>query len=272
MDGLFGSTPKNVNVKVNNADAKKVVNTAGKTLKNSLATAQSVKEALLTVSGQLKEAANSLNANKNAVANSAAEAVKANLPVAAEVAKQVGGSSATVALIGGMPKSVIAGGARRAVEEGVRQLKKLAVAARDGADAINGGMRMVANGASYVSKNAKRVDMRRVNRALEGAGRVANNNVPAPVNVNVSSNLGPEVNEAVEENADEVAAMAAGFANDRRNSRRNNRKNGGFGRNSRRNNRKNSRRNNRKSGGFANMERKNSRKNERKDGGFFGFF
>jgi len=260
MEGLFGSSsakPTNVEVKVNNAAAKNVVNTAGKTLKNSLATAQSVKEALLTVSTQLKDAANTLNANKAGVSNAAADAVKANLPVAGGVFTQMGGSPATAALIGGMPKSVIAGGARRAVEEGVRQLKKLSVAAREGADAINGGMRMVAKGAEYVAKNAKRVDMRRVNRALTGAGRIANNNVPSNINVNVESNLNEEVNSTVSANASQVANMAAGFANNmsRRNSRRN-RKNGGFA-----NNRRNSRRN-----------RKNSRKNSRKSGGFLGLF
>ena len=279
---LFGSAnkPANVNVKVTNDGAKKAVNTAGKTLKNSLATAQTVKNALLTVSTQLKDAANSLNANKAAVANGAAEAVKANLPAVGGVVSQMGGSPATAALIGGMPKSVIAGGARRAVEEGVRQLRKLSGAAREGAEAINSGLGMVARGATYVARNAKRVDLRRVNRALEGAGRVANNNVGGLANVNVSANLGPEVNSAVENNAEEVAKMAAGFANDRRNSRRN-RKNGGFANmerrnnrfaNERRNSRKNSRRNSRKNGGFANMERRNSRKNERKDGGFFSFF
>jgi hypothetical protein len=286
---LFGSAnkPANVNVKVTNEGAKKAVNTAGKTLKNSLATAQTVKNALLTVSTQLKDAANSLNANKAAVANGAADAVKANLPAVGGVFSQMGGSPATAALIGGMPKSVIAGGARRAVEEGVRQLKKLSGAAREGAEAINAGLGMVARGATYVSRNAKRVDLRRVNRALEGAGRVANNNVGGLANVNVSSNLNSEVNSVVENNAEEVAAMAAGFANDRRGSRknsrrasrRNNRKNGGFANMERKNRfanmeRKASRKNrkNRKSGGFANNSRKNSRKNERKDGGFFSFF
>jgi len=270
---LFGSAnkPANVNVKVTNDGAKKAVNTAGKTLKNSLATAQTVKNALLTVSTQLKDAANSLNANKAAVANGAADAVKANLPAVGGVVAQMGGSPATAALIGGMPKSVIAGGARRAVEEGVRQLKKLSGAAREGAEAINAGLGMVARGATYVARNAKRVDLRRVNRALEGAGRVANNNVGGLAKVNVSSNLNSEVNATVENNAEEVAAMAAGFANDRRGSRRNNRKNGGFANMNRKNSRKNERKN-RKNGGFANMNRKNSRKNERKDGGFFNFF
>lgn len=285
---LFGSAnkPANVNVKVTNEGAKKAVNTAGKTLKNSLETAQTVKEALMTVSTQLKDAANSLNANKAAVANGAADAVKANLPAVGGVFSQMGGSPATAALIGGMPKSVIAGGARRAVEEGVRQLRKLSGAARDGADAINSGLGMVARGATYVSRNAKRVDMRRVNRALEGAGRVANNNVPGNVNVNVSSNLNTEVNSAVKNNADEIASMAAGFNNSRRNNRRNsrknggfnnsrknrkNRKNGGFANNARKDSRKN-RKDSRKNGGFANNARKNSRKNERKDGGFFSFF
>ena len=300
---LFGASsnkPANVNVKVTNEGAKKAVNTAGKTLKNSLETAQTVKEALMTVSTQLKDAANSLNANKAAVANGAADAVKANLPAVGGVFSQMGGSPATAALIGGMPKSVIAGGARRAVEEGVRQLRKLSGAAREGAEAINSGLGMVARGATYVSRNAKRVDMRRVNRALEGAGRVANNNVPGNVNVNVSSNLNAEVNSAVKNNADEIASMAAGFNNSRRNSRKNrfnnSRKNGGFANNARKNSRKNrfnnsrknggfannarknSRKNrkdsrkNRKNGGFANNARKNSRKNERKDGGYFNFF
>ena len=281
----MNSKPANVSVKVTNESAKTVVNTAGKTLKNSLATAQSVKEALLTVSTQLKDAANTLNVNKNAVANSAADAVKANLPAAVEVAKQVGGSSATVALIGGMPKSVIAGGARRAVEESVRQLKKLSVAARDGADAINGGMRLVANGASFVAKNAKRVDMKRVNKALEGAGRVANNNVPSTLaNVKVSSSLDSSVNQAVVSNAVEVAKMAGGFAVH---------KHGGASRKSSRKSsrmnvmRKNAKkmvnmRKSRKSGGASrksvksrkNASRKNaSRKNaSRKDGGFFNMF
>ena len=278
MEGLFGSSnakPTNVEVKVNNAAAKNVVNTAGKTLKNSLATAQSVKEALLTVSTQLKDAANTLNSNKAGVANAAAETVKANLPVAGGVFTQMGGSPATAALIGGMPKSVIAGGARRAVEEGVRQLKKLSVAAREGADAINGGMRMVAKGAEYVAKNAKRVDMARVNRALTGAGRIANNNVPSNINVNVESNLNEEVNSTVSANASQVANMAAGFANNMRRNSRRNRKNGGFANNMRfANNRRNSRsrRNSRKNGGFANNMRRNSRKNSRKSGGFLGLF
>jgi hypothetical protein len=287
---LFGtaSKPTNVNVKITNNTAKNAVNTAGKTLKNSLASAQSVKEALLTVSDQLKQAANTLNSNKAAVAESAASTVQANLPAAAEVAKQVGGSSAAIALMGGLPKSVIAGGARRAVEEGVRQLRKLSGAAREGANAINTGMGMVAKGAAYVARNAKRVDMRRVNRALEGAGRVANNNVPSNLNVNVSSNLNSELNTAVSNNAEELSKMAAGFnnssmrsrrnmrfSNERRGSRRSrSRKNGGFS-NDRRGSMRfaNERRGSRKNGGFSNnMRFANERKDSRKNGGFFSSF
>ena len=214
MDGLFGfGTKKANNVKVNVTPSPAAIASTGKTLKNAVANAKTVANALNVVSKQLSEASNNLKNKAPVIANVAADAVKANAPAAAEALKPlVGGANAM--LMGSMPKSVIAGGARTAVEEVAKQIKKLSGAARDAAGALNAGVKKVGQVANYVANNAKNVDHEAVNNVVMNATKSVNANVGPLVNTKLQlhANATPSTMASIAMAAGAVATEAMGFS------------------------------------------------------------
>ena len=173
MDGLFGSSKpanaKTVNVTPSNA----AVAATGETIKNAVKSAKTVADALNAVSRQLSDAAVELRKNAPAIASTAAAVVSNSAPAAAAaVAPVVGGARA--AFLASMPRSLIAGGARQAVNEAANQLKALSKASSDAAKAVNGAANSVASGANYVANNVHRVRPEMVNGAVESANNVLN--------------------------------------------------------------------------------------------------
>lgn len=176
MDGLFGSSKpanaKTVNVTPSNA----AVAATGETIKNAVKSAKTVADALNAVSRQLSDAAVELRKNAPAIASTAAAVVSNSAPAAAAaVAPVVGGARA--AFLASMPRSLIAGGARQAVNEAANQLKALSKASSDAAKAVNGAANSVANGAQYVANNVHKVDPNVVNDAVQSANNVLNSGV-----------------------------------------------------------------------------------------------
>lgn len=176
MDGLFGSSkaaaPANAKT-VNVTPTPAAVAATGETIKNAVKSAKSVADALNAVSRQLSDAAVELRKNAPAIANTAAAVVSNSAPAAAAaVAPVVGGARA--AFLASMPRSLIAGGARQAVNEAANQLKALSKASSDAAKAVNGAANSVATGANYVANNVHRVRPEMVNSAVESANNVLN--------------------------------------------------------------------------------------------------
>jgi hypothetical protein len=264
MNGLFGYSGKVNNVKVDVTPSAATINATGKTLKNAVANAKSVANALNVVSKQLSDASISLKNKAPVIANVAADAVKANAPVAAKALEPVVGG-ANAALIGNMPKGIIVGGARRAVEEAARQIKKLSGAARDASDALNEGINNVGKVANYIANNVEKVDPNSVNNAVNKATNVVNTNVGSMVNTSLklNSNLNKSTLNSIAQVAGSVASAA--FIASRKNK---NKKNGGASRKNKKD------RKNKKNGGASRKNKKNggaSRK-DKKNGGFLSLF
>jgi len=176
MDGLFGSSKpanaKTVNVTPSNA----AVAATGETIKNAVKSAKTVADALNAVSRQLSDAAVELRKNAPAIASTAAAVVSNSAPAAAAaVAPVVGGARA--AFLASMPRSLIAGGARQAVNEAANQLQALSKASREAAKAVDGAANSVATGAQYVASNVHRVRPELVNGAVASANSVLNSGV-----------------------------------------------------------------------------------------------
>ena len=186
MNALFGSKPVNV------VPSPASINSAGKSLKNALKASASVADALNVVSKQLSEASVNLRKNAGPISNTVANIAKNSAPATAEaVAPIVGGARA--AMLVAMPRSLIAGGARQAVNEAADQLKNLSKAAADGAKAVNAANNTVAKGANYVSNNVKNVNPNNVNSAVNSANNVLNAGVNG-LNAVAENNIMPNVN------------------------------------------------------------------------------
>jgi len=272
MEGIFsavglGPSNKNSSVKVNVTPSPAAITSTGKTLKNAVANAKSVANALNVVSKQLSDASLNLKNKAPVIANVAADAVKANAPGAAEALKPVVGG-ANAALISNMPKSLIVGGARNVVEEVARQIKKLSGAARDASDAIVEGVKNVGKAATYVANNVKKVDPKKVNSAVGGATNAMNANVGPMVGrkFNIKSAVTPSTLSAIAKAAGSVADAALnGMGMTRKN-----KKNGGSRKDKK--DRKASRKASRKSGGSRKDKKDMKDKKDKKDGGFLSMF
>lgn len=247
MNYLFGDKGK---VNVNVTPSPGTINNAGKTLKKAVDTAHNVAATLNDVSKQLNDASRGLKKNAPAIANAAAD-VAQDPRLANAVAPVVGGANAVI--LRNMPRSVVSGGIRTAVNEAAAQLSNLSVAAADGAVAVNNALKDVEKGANWVKANAKNLPLEdfnnyvnyNANNALVGGANGINSvvNMNVVPNVNLKANLGPAHANAVANVAGEVARAAS-----RRNSARKGRK-----------------------GSRKNSARKNARKNSRKNavGGFW---
>jgi hypothetical protein len=175
MDGLFGSS-KAANATVNVTPSPAAVAATGESIKNAVKSAKTVADALNAVSKQLSDASVELRKNAPAIANTAAAVVSNSAPAAAAaVAPVVGGARA--AFLASMPRSLIAGGARQAVNEAANQLKALSKASSEAAKAVNGAANSVANGAQYVANNVHKVRPELVNGAVATANGVLNSGV-----------------------------------------------------------------------------------------------
>jgi hypothetical protein len=214
MDGLFGSS-KVANAKtVNVTPSPAAVAATGESIKNAVKSAKTVADALNAVSKQLSDASAELRKNAPAIANTAAAVVSNSAPAAAAaVAPVVGGARA--AFLASMPRSLIAGGARQAVNEAANQLKALSKASSEAAKAVNGAANSVANGAQYVANNVHKVRPEVVNGAVASANNVLNSGVRGinaaaerriVPNVTLKSNVNSSTINAVKNAANNVAS------------------------------------------------------------------
>jgi hypothetical protein len=214
MDGLFGSS-KAANAKtVNVTPSPAAVAATGESIKNAVKSAKTVADALNAVSKQLSDASVELRKNAPAIANTAAAVVSNSAPAAAAaVAPVVGGARA--AFLASMPRSLIAGGARQAVNEAANQLKALSKASSEAAKAVNGAANSVANGAQYVANNVHKVRPEVVNGAVASANSVLNSGVRGinaaaerriVPNVTLKSNVNNSTINAVKNAANNVAS------------------------------------------------------------------
>ena len=189
--GLSSSKP-NATKTVNIAPSPAAINSAGQSLKNALKASASVADALNVVSKQLSEASANLRKNAGPISNTVANIAKNSAPATAQaVAPIVGGARA--AMLVAMPRSLIAGGARQAVNEAANQLKNLSKAAADGAKAVNQANNTVAKGANYVANNVKNVSPAKINNAVNSANNVLNAGVNG-LNAVAENNVAPNVN------------------------------------------------------------------------------
>ena len=192
------------------------IGAAGTGLKNAVKSAQSVAEALNVVSKQLSEAATNLRKNAPAIANTAATVAK-NVSGAPVVASMFGGYNA--AMINAVPRSVLAGGAKNAVNEAANQLKNLSSAAKSASKAVNSAVATVGAGANYVANNIHKVKPAAINMAISKANGVIGGAVNginsvaerriAP-NMRVNANVGKNHMNAVKNVAKTVSNMARG--------------------------------------------------------------
>lgn len=236
FDG-FNAKPVNVNV----TPSPNAINEAGKTLKKAVNTAQTIASTLNDVSRQLSDASAGLKKNAPVIANAAAEMAQDPRVVNA-VAPVVGGANA--ALLRNMPRAVVSGGIRNAVNEAADQLTNLSKAATESARAVKKGLKDFAGGAKWVSQHAgdytgalqeiNNAVNYNANNALTGGANGINSMVGGNVipNIKLRSNLGAAQTRAVASVAREVSREASRKAErkaerkaDRKSRRKNGRKN-----------------------------------------------
>jgi hypothetical protein len=236
MDLLFAAPKKPVNANV--TVSPNVIKAAGDSARKAVQTAQRVEVALQDIAEQLNTASSDLRKNAPVLANAAA-GIAQDPRVVNAVAPVVGGANA--AMLQNMPRSVIAGGMRNAINEAASRMNDLAKAAVGGAKAVKEGLKEVQRGANYVAANADKLPLRELNdavnrnanNALVGGANGFNSLVGGNVlpNVQLRANYGASHTRAIKEAAREVAREASRKA-DRKADRK-------AGRKSRKNGRKN---------------------------------
>jgi len=193
-------------------------------LANAVHTAKQIAGALNEASVQLAEASKTIKKNAPAITATATNFVQKN---ANSVAPVIGSTNAAV--LSNLPSPVVKSYVNNVVKGGAEAVKKMAVAAKNAANAIHNGLTELNKGAGWVAQNVNKVPVDKVNRAINVNGsdvmKAGANSINSDVNaklpnLNLRANFNKNHLNAVKNVANSVKNATAKNSNKTRRNRR----------------------------------------------------